>query len=113
MLSCYDVAQYFLAKSDEDAGDLMSNLKLQKLVYYAQGFALALFDKPLFSERIEAWIHGPVYPAVCTTNTKGMELRPFLPHRFWISPSTTRRHGPCWMRSIRSMDNLPRGSCGI
>jgi len=32
MLSCYDVAQYFLAKADEDAGDLMSNLKLQKLL---------------------------------------------------------------------------------
>lgn len=38
--------------------------KLQKLVYYAQGFALALFDKPLFSERIEAWTHGPVIPAL-------------------------------------------------
>ncbi len=23
MLSCYDVAQYFLAKADEEAGDLM------------------------------------------------------------------------------------------
>lgn len=64
MLSCYDVAQYFLAKADEDAGDVMSNLKLQKLVYYAQGFSLALFDKPLFSERIEAWVHGPVIPAL-------------------------------------------------
>ena len=64
MLSCYDVAQYFLAKADEDAGDLMSNLKLQKLVYYAQGFALAFFDKPLFSERIEAWTHGPVILAL-------------------------------------------------
>jgi len=64
MLSCYDIAQYFLAKADEDAGDLMSNLKLQKLVYYTQGFSLALFDKPLFPERIEAWIHGPVVPAL-------------------------------------------------
>ena len=64
MLSCYDVAQYFLAKADEDAGDLMSNLKLQKLVYYAQGFALVLWDKSLFPERIEAWIHGPVVPAL-------------------------------------------------
>lgn len=64
MLSCYDVAQYFLAKADEDAGDLMSNLKLQKLVYYAQGCALALLDKPLFPERIEAWVHGPVVPAL-------------------------------------------------
>jgi uncharacterized phage-associated protein len=64
MLSCYDVAQYFLAKADEDAGDLMSNLKLQKLVYYAQGFAFALLDTPLFPQCIEAWIHGPVVPAL-------------------------------------------------
>lgn len=64
MLSCYDVAQYFLAKADEDAGDLMSNLKLQKLVYYAQGFALALLDRPLFPEPIEAWVYGPVVPAL-------------------------------------------------
>ncbi len=64
MLSCYDVAQYFLAKADEDAGDLMSNLKLQKLMYYAQGFSLALCNKPLFPERIEAWIHGPVISAL-------------------------------------------------
>ena len=66
-LSCYDVAQYFLAKADEDAGDLMSNLKLQKLVYYAQGFALVLLEKPLFPERIEAWIHGPVVPHAIST----------------------------------------------
>jgi uncharacterized phage-associated protein len=61
-LSCHDVANYFLALADEDAGDLISNLKLQKLVYYAQGFHLALFDEPLFDERIEAWTHGPVIP---------------------------------------------------
>lgn len=62
MLSCHDVANYFLALSDEDAGDLISNLKLQKLVYYAQGFHLALFNEPLFDESIEAWTHGPVIP---------------------------------------------------
>jgi uncharacterized phage-associated protein len=61
-LSCHDVAQYFLAQIDEDAGDLISNLKLQKLMYYAQGFALALYGRPLFPERIEAWTHGPVVP---------------------------------------------------
>ncbi|MBD2305686.1 SocA family protein [Chroococcidiopsis sp. FACHB-1243] len=62
MLTCRDIAKYFLAQEDEDAGDLISNLKLQKLVYYAQGFHLALYDEPLFSERIEAWTHGPVVP---------------------------------------------------
>ena len=62
MLSCYDAAKYFLAQASEDAGDLISNLKLQKLVYYAQGFHLALYDEPLFPEVIEAWTHGPVVP---------------------------------------------------
>lgn len=62
MLTCHDVARYFLAQTDEDVGDLISNLKLQKLVYYAQGFHLALFDEPLFPEHIEAWTHGPVVP---------------------------------------------------
>lgn len=62
MISCFDVARYFLALVDEDAGDSLSNLKLQKLTYYAQGFHLALYDEPLFPERIEAWAHGPVIP---------------------------------------------------
>lgn len=64
MLSCHDVAKYFLAQTDEDAGDLISNLKLQKLLYYAQGFHLALYDEPLFSEPIEAWTYGPVVPEI-------------------------------------------------
>jgi uncharacterized phage-associated protein len=59
-----EVAKYFLSLCDESAGDLMSNLRLQKLIYYAQGFHLALFDAPLFHEPIEAWIHGPVVPDV-------------------------------------------------
>jgi uncharacterized phage-associated protein len=62
MLSARDVARYFLSKVDEDSGDGISNLKLQKLVYYAQGYHLALYGRPLFAERIEAWEHGPVVP---------------------------------------------------
>lgn len=62
MLSVRKVAEYFLAKADESVGDGISNLKLQKLVYYAQGFHLALHGGPLFAERIEAWEHGPVVP---------------------------------------------------
>ncbi len=62
MLSCFDVARYFLSKVDEESGDGISNLKLQKLVYYAQGYYLALHGRPLFEERIEAWEHGPVVP---------------------------------------------------
>ena len=60
MLNCDDVAKYFLSLSDDSSGDYISNLKLQKLLYYAQGFHLAIFNKPLFNEPIEAWAHGPV-----------------------------------------------------
>ncbi|CDF86372.1 phage-associated protein [Pseudomonas knackmussii B13] len=64
MPSSVDVAKFFLAQSNEEAGDLVSNLKLQKLVYYAQGFHLAVYDQPLFDDVIEAWTHGPVVPTV-------------------------------------------------
>jgi uncharacterized phage-associated protein len=57
-----EVARYFLALQDDE--DAISNLKLQKLLYYAQGFSLALIGTPLFNEQIKAWIHGPVVPAV-------------------------------------------------
>ncbi|MBI5892748.1 MAG: SocA family protein [Deltaproteobacteria bacterium] len=64
MYTCQDIAKYFLAIVDEESEELICNLKLQKLVYYAQGFHLALYDKPLFEEGIEAWAHGPVAPAL-------------------------------------------------
>lgn len=62
MINCQDVAKYFLSLTDEESGELISNLKLQKLVYYGQGFHLAFFDTPLFPETIEAWTYGPVVP---------------------------------------------------
>jgi uncharacterized phage-associated protein len=64
-ISAQDVADYFLASVDEDSGDNISNLKLQKLLYYAQGYYLALNDgTPLFDDEIQAWAHGPVVPEV-------------------------------------------------
>ena len=64
MMPAHDVAKYFVSLVDEEAGDSISNLKLQKLLYYAQGAHLALRDEPLFGEPIEAWTHGPVVPSV-------------------------------------------------
>lgn len=57
------VADYFIALSNETQS-LITNLKLQKLVYYAQAWHLAMHNKPLFEEEMEAWIHGPVLPAL-------------------------------------------------
>jgi uncharacterized phage-associated protein len=60
--SASDVARYLLAKQDADAGDTISNLKLQKLCYYAQGLAVSVRGEPFFREPVEAWLHGPVVP---------------------------------------------------
>lgn len=62
------IAKWFLYYNyklieDEDA-DYISNLKLQKLLYYAQGSYLALTGKRLFKEDLYAWEHGPVVPEV-------------------------------------------------
>ncbi len=58
------IADYLLSYSDPDIGDIISNMKLQKLIYYAQGFHLALYDTPLFEDPIVAWEHGPVVESV-------------------------------------------------
>jgi uncharacterized phage-associated protein len=55
-----DVANCFLQLDADHGGEGLTNLKLQKLVYYAQGFYSAMNDKPLFNDDIEAWMHGPV-----------------------------------------------------
>lgn len=59
IVKAQDVADLFLYWANRD-GDLVSNLKLQKLLYYAQAWYLVNFNGPLFSDSIEAWDFGPV-----------------------------------------------------
>lgn len=59
-----DIAKIILRLFEPEYGDIISNLKLQKLLYYVQGFHLAVFGKPLFREDIEAWTYGPVVKEV-------------------------------------------------
>ena len=62
------VAKWFLAHNriatDEEGAEYISNLKLQKLLYYAQGAFLAVTNEPLFDDNIVAWLHGPVVESV-------------------------------------------------
>lgn len=62
--SALDIAKWFINATDRESGDAITHLKVQKLLYYAQGWALANFDKPLFDEDMEAWAHGPVAVSV-------------------------------------------------
>lgn len=61
ILRADDVAHYLLASQDlSESTEPITNLKLQKLCYYAQGFALVKLNKPLFFDDINHWQHGPV-----------------------------------------------------
>jgi uncharacterized phage-associated protein len=66
MASALEVARYFahIAANYEEPAYL-TNLHIQKFLYYAQGFHLAMHSgDPLFSEPIIARQHGPVVPEV-------------------------------------------------
>jgi uncharacterized phage-associated protein len=63
MYSANDIAKY-VVKYCESKGISITNLKLQKLLYYIQGFFLAIWGKPIFSDEIQAWEYGPVVPDI-------------------------------------------------
>ncbi len=57
------VVNRFLDLGDRD-GIGISPMKLQKLLYYAHGWHLALTNEPLLGDRVEAWRYGPVVAEV-------------------------------------------------
>ncbi|NEG95632.1 hypothetical protein CS006_09295 [Bifidobacterium primatium] len=60
-----DVANYFIANYGDK--EELTNLKLNKLVYFAQALHLKRFGSPLFDDEIQAWDYGPVEPLVYRT----------------------------------------------
>lgn len=63
-----DIANWFLNENRKqlnfEDSEYITNLKLQKLLYYAQGCYLAKYDKCLFKDEFVAWEHGPVIKAI-------------------------------------------------
>lgn len=55
----HDVAKYIIAEFHE-AEDFITNMKVQKLLYYVQGWHLGSYGAPVFDEQFQAWVHGPV-----------------------------------------------------
>lgn len=107
------VANYFLDLGDRDSVPI-SPLKLQKLAYCAHGWHLALRDKPLFQDRIEAWKYGPVVPSLynefrrCGSNpiqVRAVELRPDPVGLQLYKPSISRQlaHDPKELKQVQSL----------
>lgn len=57
------VANYFLDIAKQ-SGQQIDPMKLQKLIYYAHGWYLALANAPLLDRSVEAWKYGPVIPVL-------------------------------------------------
>lgn len=70
MMSAKELAKYIISEIKTRMTDSyldefdVTPLKLQKLLYYVQGYSLALTGKPAFREKIEAWRYGPVVESV-------------------------------------------------
>ena len=64
MATVFDIANFFVDLANKTDDDYITNLKLNKLLYFAQGVSLARTNNPLFQEPIEAWKYGPVIPSV-------------------------------------------------
>lgn len=116
MHTALEVANWFLNYNDEkmysDGADYISNLKLQKLLYYAQGTFLAITNSPLFGDAIEAWMHGPVVPSVyhAYKKTEIMESNRLI----ILTPvfSLTKKLS-FLLRYMMNLVNTQLGNCGI
>ena len=58
-----DVVKYLLYKCSL-YGDLITNLKMQKLLYYVYVWSLINLEQPCFEEKFQAWPNGPVLNSV-------------------------------------------------
>lgn len=55
-----DVAQYIYDEYKRQSGEAIDEMKLHKLLYFAQRESLAITNEPLFKENFEGWKYGPV-----------------------------------------------------
>lgn len=73
------VANWFVSNlSDLEAGEVVTHLQVQKLLYFAQAWHLMALGRPLFAEDMQAWPHGPVVPSVWH-EFKGYGWKPIAP----------------------------------
>lgn len=84
MFSALDIAKYVLKRQEEYPMGI-SNLKLQKLLYYIQAYHLVFTGNPIFEDAIEAWEYGPVVPDVYKYyKSYGFDLLPVPPDKIQI-----------------------------
>lgn len=64
MYSALSIAKYVIYKCSELENHSISNLQLQKILYYIQGYFFKFFNNEAYKEDICNWPYGPVVPDV-------------------------------------------------
>ena len=82
------IANYFI---DLRAGQGLTLMQLLKLSYIAHGFNLAIFDRPLANEYVQAWKFGPVFPSIYHEFKYETPGKPIINHARHIDESGTLR----------------------
>jgi uncharacterized phage-associated protein len=59
-MSCELIALHLVQRAEREGIDDMTQLKLQKMLYYIQGYHMALYGTKAFSAPIKAYDNGPV-----------------------------------------------------
>ena len=57
-----DIADWFINTTDRQAGETITTLEVQRLVFFSQAWHLANTGRPLFADDFEAWATGPIAP---------------------------------------------------
>lgn len=65
--SALEIANFYVQLLNSLPDNSIDNLKLNKILYYAQGWSMVRLNRPLFSDKIVAWDYGPVIPSVYHT----------------------------------------------
>lgn len=64
MVTMLDAAAYIYGRYEKEFHQKIDEMKLQKMLYFAQREALIQTDEPLFSDTFNGWKYGPVMKAV-------------------------------------------------
>lgn len=60
MLDVVKVASYISRRYEREYGSQIDEMKLHKLLYFAQRESIIQLDQPLFADSFQAWKYGPV-----------------------------------------------------
>lgn len=109
MTSALDVADWMLARAAAEGVNDVTNMKLNKLVYFAQAHTLGATGQPLYEDETQAWDHGPVVQAVYNRHRGSSAPIRDVPNPPAVDPATAEILDAVWAEYGRMSSSQLRG----